>query len=120
MYYQDFSYSLSILQGDIVYAYFGREEDYRYLESRNINISGKIALVRYGALFRGSKVQIAERLGAIGVILFTDPKEKAVQGRNFTFPDSWWMPGMGVEMGTAYNGQGDPLTPFYPSIGNSS
>lgn len=90
------------------------------MASRNIDVTGKIVLVRYGALFRGSKVQIAERRGALGVILFTDPKEKAVQGRNFSYPESWWMPGMGVEMGTVYNGQGDPLTPFYPSIGISS
>lgn len=87
------------------------------MASRNINVSGKIALVRYGALFRGAKVQVAERLGAIGVILFSDPQDKAAEGRDFSYPDSWWMPGMGVELGTAYNGNGDPLTPFYPALG---
>ena len=60
---------------------------------------------------------IAARWGAIGVILFTDPKDKAVEGRNFTFPDSWWLPGMGVESGSLYVVDGDPLTPAYPAIG---
>jgi len=74
-------------------------------------------LVRYGAVFRGAKVQLAENLGAIGVILFSDPQDKAAEGRDFSYPDSWWMPGMGVELGTVYNGNGDPLTPFYPALG---
>ena len=87
------------------------------MASRNINISGKIVLVRYGAVFRGAKVQVAENLGAIGVILFSDPQDKAAEGRDFSYPDSWWMPGMGVELGTVYNGNGDPLTPFYPALG---
>ena len=105
------------LQGDVVYAYYGRQEDYDYLATRNINISGKIALVRYGTIFRGLKVQMAEELGAIGVIFFSDPKDRAIDGREFTYPNSWWMPGMGVELGGVYNGNGDPLTPFYPAIG---
>lgn len=60
---------------------------------------------------------IAAKWGAIGVILFTDPKDKAKEGRNFTFPDSWWLPGMGVESGSLYVVDGDPLTPAYPAIG---
>lgn len=101
----------------MIYAHYGREEDYQYLFSRGINVSDHILLVRYGSIFRGSKVQIAEKLGAKGVILFTDPRDKAVEGRNFTYPASWWMPGMGVESGTIYVGDGDPLTPFYPALG---
>jgi len=108
---------IHIEQGNLVYAYYGRQEDYEYLFSRGINVSGHIVLVRYGAIFRGSKVQVAERYGASGVILFSDPQDKAQKGRNFTFPDSWWLPDMGVEMGTVYTGEGDPLTPGYPSIG---
>lgn len=62
-------------------------------------------------------MKIAEKWGAIGVILYTDPTDKAKDGRNFTYPDSWWLPGMGVELGTLFDGDGDPLTPFYPAIG---
>ena len=44
------------LKGNIVYAYFGRDVDYEELQSRGINVTGNIVLVRYGAIFRGSKV----------------------------------------------------------------
>lgn len=52
------------------------------------------------------------------MILFSDPKDKAQEGRNFTYPDSWWLPGMGVESGSLYVVDGDPLTPSYPAIGS--
>ena len=64
------------------------------------------------------KVAIAAKRGAKGVILFGDPQDKARDGRNFTFPDSWWLPGMGVESGSLFVVDGDPLTPSYPAIGN--
>ena len=99
-----------------MYAYYGRDEDYEELKKRGISVDGYIVLVRYGAIFRGSKVRtdnkaryklknylhtlhtlhcihlkvkIATKWGAIGVVLFSDPKDKAPDGRNFTFPDSW-------------------------------
>jgi len=53
------------------------------------------------------------------VLLFSDPKEFAQQGRNQKYPDSWWMPGMAVQSGTVYLDSGDPLTPYYPSIGTT-
>lgn len=63
------------------------------------------------------KVDLADKNGAIGVILYSDPIDYAQQGREFIYPDSWWMPGMAVQSGTVYLNKGDPLTPFYPSIG---
>ena len=62
-------------------------------------------------------MDLAEKKGVKGVLLFSDPKEFAQQGRNEKYPDSWWMPGMAVQSGTVYLDSGDPLTPFYPAIG---
>ena len=62
-------------------------------------------------------MELAQRKGAIGVLLYSDPKDFAQQGRNQKYPDSWWMPGMAVQSGTVYLDNGDPLTPFYPAIG---
>jgi hypothetical protein len=45
-----------MFQGNLVYAHYGREEDFEVLRSRGINVTGKIVLLRYGAVFRGSKV----------------------------------------------------------------
>lgn len=64
-----------------------------------------------------TQVAIASKRGATGMILFSDPQDKAKEGRNFTYPDSWWLPGMGVESGSLYVVDGDPLTPSYPAIG---
>ena len=63
------------------------------------------------------KVNVAEKRGAKGVLLYSDPIDFAQQGRDFVYPDSWWMPGMAVQLGSVYSGHGDPLTPFYPSVG---
>lgn len=49
---------LTFLQGNIVYAYYGRDVDYEELQKRGVNVTGHIVLVRYGAIFRGSKVSI--------------------------------------------------------------
>src|SRR6516164_2582551 len=45
--------------GEVVYANYGRLEDYDELERQHIDLHGKIVIVRYGANFRGVKVYIA-------------------------------------------------------------
>ena len=46
-----------LIQSDgLVYAYYGLAEDYDFLESQGINVSGKIVLARYGEAFRGNIV----------------------------------------------------------------
>ncbi len=59
--------------GDVVYANYGRLEDFDHLAAQNIDLHGKIVLVRYGANFRGVKVYIAEQRGAAGVLIYSDP-----------------------------------------------
>uniref|UniRef100_A0A914UWP4 PA domain-containing protein n=1 Tax=Plectus sambesii TaxID=2011161 RepID=A0A914UWP4_9BILA len=59
--------------GTLVYVNYGRIEDFNVLNNSNINLNGKIAVIRYGELFRGDKVLEAWRRGAVGVIIFTDP-----------------------------------------------
>lgn len=53
------------------------------------------------------------------MLLFSDPTEFAKKGRENTYPNSWWMPGMAVQSGTVYVANGDPITPFYPAIGKN-
>ena len=54
--------------------------------------------------------------GAIGCILYTDPADYSIEGVN-PYPESWWLPETGVQRGTVFPYEGDPLTPGYPSIG---
>lgn len=58
-----------------VYANFGSYEDFEDLRRANVSVEGKIVIVKYGGLFRGLKVKRAQELGAVGVIIYSDPQE---------------------------------------------
>ncbi len=45
--------------GEVVYANYGRPEDFQKLKDLGIDLKGKIILVRYGGNFRGVKVYVA-------------------------------------------------------------
>ena len=66
----------------LVYVNYGRVEDLAELELLNVNVSGKICIARYGAIYRGNKVHNCQDRGAIGVILFSDPADVAPLGTN--------------------------------------
>ncbi|KHJ96284.1 PA domain protein [Oesophagostomum dentatum] len=63
------------VEGRVVYCNFGTVEDFRTLHEMGINVEGAIVLMRYGALARSEKVVEAEKRGAIGVILYSDPAQ---------------------------------------------
>ena len=56
-----------------VYANYGTYRDFDDLTKANISLDGKIALVKYGHVFRGLKVKRAEELGMLGVVMYSDP-----------------------------------------------
>ena len=58
-----------------VYANFGTYEDFDVLVKANVSLEGKIALVKYGRIFRGLKVKRAQELGMVGVVIYTDLQE---------------------------------------------
>uniref|UniRef100_A0AC35G8C5 Uncharacterized protein n=1 Tax=Panagrolaimus sp. PS1159 TaxID=55785 RepID=A0AC35G8C5_9BILA len=100
--------------GNIVYANYGTEEDYLDLEKQNISLRGKISLVRYGGVFRGDKAQGAEKRGASGVIIYSDPADFVINA-NATFPEDIWLPKSAAQRGTLLRTVGDPQTPNFPS-----
>lgn len=76
--------------GQFVYVNYGTYQDYDDLLKAGIDFKGKIAIARYGGIFRGLKVKRAQELGAVGVVLFTDPGEDGeVTEKNgiATYPD---------------------------------
>jgi N-acetylated-alpha-linked acidic dipeptidase len=98
--------------GDLVYVNFGRRQDYAELARRGIDVKGKIVLARYGGGWRGMKPKVAAEQGAIGCILFSDPREGYYQGD--VYPAGGWMPDQGVQRGSVLDDTfygGDPLTP---------
>lgn len=105
------------LQGLPVYVNYGSYDDYDYLNKLRVHIKGHIALVRYGNAFRGDIVRRAQEVGAVAVILFTDPYDFTDGNADNTYPKSAFLPEHGIQRGTILVDTGDPQTPFYPSIG---
>jgi N-acetylated-alpha-linked acidic dipeptidase len=56
-----------------VYANYGTYQDYEDLLDANITVKDHIVLVKYGGIFRGLKVKRAQELGAVGVVMYSDP-----------------------------------------------
>lgn len=102
--------------GPVVYVNYGRPEDYAILKEMGVNATGKIVLARYGKIFRGDIVKKAYQEGAIGALVYTDKKDYGGDGERW-FPESKWMPPTGVQVGTVYDGLGDPSTPGWASSG---
>jgi hypothetical protein len=50
------------------------------LEKLGVSVKGKIALIRYGRIFRGDKIKLAQANGASAAILFSDPLDCAPDG----------------------------------------
>ncbi|XP_071551849.1 N-acetylated-alpha-linked acidic dipeptidase 2-like isoform X3 [Panulirus ornatus] len=101
--------------GEVVYAYYGRRQDFDFLATEGVDVSGKIILARYGRIFRANTVLTAEVRGALGVVFFSDPADFAPDGSGFVYPNSSFMPSSAAPFGTVLMNEGDPLTPFYPA-----
>lgn len=105
-----------IVEGDLVYVNYGRVEDFQKLERElKINVTGKIAIARYGKIFRGDKANQAFYHGAIGLILYSDPADYAIDDVDRVYPDTWFLPGTGIQRGNVITRKGDPLTQGYPA-----
>ena len=58
-----------------VYVNFGTFQDFEDLRAANVSLKGKIALAKYGRIFRGLKTKRAQELGMLGIAMYTDPQE---------------------------------------------
>jgi N-acetylated-alpha-linked acidic dipeptidase len=107
--------------GQVVYANYGRPDDYTALEKMGIDVKGKIVLVRYGELFRGLKVQSAQKRGATGILIFSDPADDGF-AKGDVYPAGPYRPGSAIQRGSVQFlslGPGDPSTPFGPSTNDA-
>ncbi|XP_068135152.1 aminopeptidase NAALADL1-like [Hyperolius riggenbachi] len=104
------------VKGKLVYANEGRVSDFQHL-AQSINLTGTIAIVRYGGVGRVNKAINAAKFGVIGVIIYTDPKDinDGKTDPELLYPNSWYMPPSGVERGSFKENFGDQLTPYYPA-----
>src|SRR6266545_3528754 len=99
----------------VVYVNYGLIEDYQTLDSLGISVRGKIALVRYGRSFRGIKAREAEKHGAVGMIVYSDPRDDGYF-RGDVYPKGPMRPAGGIQRGSMMNMNGDPSTPGWASV----
>ena len=54
---------------------YGRPVDYEELDRRGISVKGAIVIARYGASWRGIKPKVAAEHGAVGCLIYSDPRD---------------------------------------------
>ncbi len=110
------TYNAYSADGDVtaplIYANYGNREDYEELDRMGISVKGDIVITRYGSGWRGIKPKVAAEHGAIGCIIYSDPR-----GDGFfhgdDYPAGGWRSRDGVQRGSVMDTDypGDPLTP---------
>src|SRR6266571_412209 len=99
--------------GQLVYVNYGVPQDYEALERRGIDVKGKIVIARYGGSWRGIKPKVAAEHGAIGCIIYSDPRDDGYFAGD-VYPKGAWRNESGVQRGSVADMPlypGDPLTP---------
>uniref|UniRef100_A0A665UWK5 Transferrin receptor protein 1 n=1 Tax=Echeneis naucrates TaxID=173247 RepID=A0A665UWK5_ECHNA len=97
------SYSANgTVTGTVLYAHYGQENDFMLLQSRNINMTGRVVLVRAGRISFAEKVANAAKLNASAVLIYADPTDYSIGDSTQLF-------------GHVHMGSGDPYTPGFPS-----
>jgi N-acetylated-alpha-linked acidic dipeptidase len=106
------------VRGEVVYVNYGLIEDYAQLDSMGVSVKGEIAIARYGRSFRGIKAREAEKHGAVGLMIYSDPADDGFV-RGDVYPVGPMRPSQGIQRGSVMNPNGDPSTPGYPSTANA-
>jgi N-acetylated-alpha-linked acidic dipeptidase len=110
------TYNAYSIDGDVtaplVYVNYGNRDDYEQLDRLGVSVKGAIVIARYGEGWRGIKPKVAGEHGAIGCIIYSDPKgDGYFEGDDY--PQGGWRPREGVQRGSVMDTDypGDPLTP---------
>ena len=106
------------VSGQLVYVNYGLPADYEELARRGIDVKGKIVIARYGASWRGIKPKVAHENGAIGCIIYSDPKDDGFY-QGDVYPVGAFRPEHGVQRGSVMDmpvHPGDPLTPGWGAL----
>ncbi len=99
--------------GGLVYVNYGVPGDYEVLAEHGIDVKGRIVIARYGGSWRGIKPKVAAEHGAIGCLIYSDPREDGYfQGD--VYPKGAFRNETGAQRGSVADiplYSGDPLTP---------
>jgi len=100
------------VEGEVVYANYGRAEDFAKLKEWGIDLTGRIVLARYGGNFRGFKERFAREAGAAGLLVYIDPADSGFT-KGEIYPAGPWANESCIQRGSmlSLGYPGDPLTP---------
>ena len=111
------TYNAYSIDGDVtaplVYVNYGVPEDYEKLERIGVSVKGAIVIARYGHSWRGIKPKVAAEHGAVGCLIYSDPRDDGYFEGD-VFPQGAWRPPDGAQRGSVMDMPtypGDPLTP---------
>ncbi|MDQ2747647.1 MAG: folate hydrolase, partial [Acidobacteriota bacterium] len=115
-------YNAYSINGDVtaplVYVNYGIPADYEELAKRGVDVKGKIAIARYGGSWRGIKPKVAAEHGAVGCLIYSDPRNDGYfQGD--VYPKGAYRNENGAQRGSVADMPtfpGDPLTPGIGSV----
>uniref|UniRef100_A0A3Q4MDI7 Transferrin receptor 2 n=1 Tax=Neolamprologus brichardi TaxID=32507 RepID=A0A3Q4MDI7_NEOBR len=97
------------LQGGVVYANYGRPEDFKWLKREDVSVAGCVVVMRVGGgVSFAEKVWLAEKNGASGALIYPDPADVPQDPRR-----------LGLNTHTVHLGSGDPFTPGFPSFNHT-
>jgi N-acetylated-alpha-linked acidic dipeptidase len=99
--------------GELVYVNYGVPADYEVLARHGVDVKGRIVIARYGGSWRGIKPKVAAEHGAIGCIIYSDPRDDGY-GEGVIYPEGAFRPPFGAQRGSVADMPlypGDPLTP---------
>jgi N-acetylated-alpha-linked acidic dipeptidase len=111
------SYNAYSVDGDVtgplVFVNYGVPADYEELEQHGVSVKGAIVIAKYGGSWRGIKPKVAAEHGAIGCLIYSDPRDDGYASGG-VFPNGPMRPSQGVQRGSVADMPiypGDPLTP---------
>ncbi len=111
------TYNVYSIDGDVtaplVYVNYGVPADYERLARLGVDVRGKLVIARYGASWRGIKPKVAAEHGAVGCLIYSDPRDDGYFAGD-VYPAGPYRPLQGVQRGSVSDGPlyaGDPLTP---------
>jgi N-acetylated-alpha-linked acidic dipeptidase len=105
----------------LVYVNYGLPDDYKKLDQMGVSVKGKIAIARYGRVFRGVKAKVAEERGVAGLLIYSDPSEDGFSRGN-VYPRGPYRSPTAVQRGSilySFLYPGDPLTPGVAATKNA-
>lgn len=109
------------VEAELVFVNYGVPKDYEELEKLGIDVKGKIVIAKYYGSWRGIKPKLAAEKGAIGCIIYSDPKDDGYY-RGDVYPKGAFKNKTGVQRGSVMDMPtypGDVLTPGYAATKNA-